>query len=210
MTMRGRFIVLEGGEGAGKSTQVGNVVAWLRAQGRRVVATREPGGTPIGERIRGVLLADESNDMVGACETLLMFAARAQHVQTVIEPALARGEDVVCDRYVDASYAYQGGGRGVDVMQIAALETWICAQAVPDCVLLLDIDPQIGLVRARQRGATDRFEGSDLDFFKRMRQVYLDRASANPSRYHVVDAHGDADTTAAAIRDVLIQRFTKS
>lgn len=204
---RGRFIVLEGGEGAGKSTQVALVRAWLEARGRTVLSTREPGGTPLSERIRELLIDGTYTDMTPECETLLVFAARSQHLHECIEPALSAGQDVVSDRFVDASYAYQGGGRGVDQHHIHALEEWVCQATQPDLVLLLDLDPMIGRARAARRGAADRFEEEALRFAQDVRAAYLARAKAHPERYAIIDASADAATVGASIRAQLEARL---
>jgi dTMP kinase len=185
---RGRFIVLEGGEGAGKSTQAPFIRDWLRGRGREVVLTREPGGSPLAEAIRGVVLGNWEEGVSPVTELLLIFAARAAHLQARIEPALAAGSDVVCDRFVDASYAYQGAGRGLGSEPVAALEHIVLGRLHPDLVIVLDIDPEEGLRRARRRGDENRFEAETLAFMQRVRQAYLDRVAGDPRRYAVVDA----------------------
>jgi len=204
---QGRFIVLEGGEGVGKSTQVYVVADWLKARGREVVTTREPGGTTLSERIRDVLVDKAHTGMTPECETLLVFAARSQHVRERIQPALGVGHDVVCDRFVDASYAYQGGGRGVDLSYIRTLEQWVCGATEPDLVLLLDLDPSIGRARAARRGAADRFEQEALRFAEQVRAIYLARAQERPEHYAVIDASADAATVSASIRAALESRL---
>lgn len=202
--MNGRLICLEGGEGAGKSTAVGVISEWLQQQGRRVCVTREPGGTKLAERIRGVLLDRETGEMDPLTELLLMFAARRENVASVIEPALADGADVICDRFTDASYAYQGAGRKLGPEPVAALAELVHPTITPKLVLVLDVPIEIGLERARQRHASpDRFEVSDTDFFERVRQAYLDRAARFPDRYAVIDASLDVDQVGAAIRNAL-------
>jgi dTMP kinase len=200
---RGRFITLEGVEGVGKSTQIAAVCAHLEARGLEVVRTREPGGTPVAEAVRGVLLDTELPAMHGDTELLLMFAARAEHLQTLILPALARGAWVVCDRFTDASYAYQGGGRGVAMPRIAALEDWVQGELRPDLTLILDAPAETGLARARGRGAADRFETEALAFFERVRARYLERAQHAPGRYRVIDAGGPVDAVRSAVLAVL-------
>lgn len=187
---RGRFITLEGIEGAGKSTVARFVVATLEAAGLTVRATREPGGTPLAERLRHIVLERGAERVSPVTETLLMFAARALHVENVIRPALARGEWVVCDRFTDATRAYQGRGRGVDGTLIEALAQAVHADLAPDCTLLLDLSVTEGLARARARtGApTDRFEAETVAFFERVRAGYLALARAEPWRVHVIDA----------------------
>lgn len=204
---RGLFITLEGIEGVGKTTAVATVSAWLRDQGHAVVETREPGGTAIGEQIRGLLLARESAGMAVVTELLLMFAARAQHLAERIEPALDEGRSVVCDRFTDATYAYQGGGRGVDTALIAAAEAIVHPHLQPDLTLLLDAPPELGLARARGRGeAADRFELERAEFFGRVRACYLDRAAAEPARYTVIDATRPLEDVRAALCDALASR----
>lgn len=186
---RGRLITLEGIEGVGKSTNLAFLADHLRAAGVSLLTTREPGGTPMAEEIRQVLMAPRDEPVAQQAELLLMFAARAQHVQALIEPALARGNWVLCDRFTDATYAYQGAGRGVPVEAIAWLEQYVLGALRPDCVFVLDIDPAEGLARARARSAVvDRFEQEQLEFFARVRGAYLSRAREQPGRYCVVDA----------------------
>jgi dTMP kinase len=200
----GLFISIEGGEGAGKSTVIAALSDLLSADGREVVLTREPGGTPEGEAIRAVLL-DPANHVVPEAELLLMFAARAQLVRRLIRPALARGAAVVADRFTDASYAYQGGGRGLDMGRIAELERW-AAGLKPDLTFLLDVGVAQGLARARARGGEpDRIEREREDFFERVRGVYLARAAAEPARFRVIDASQPADAVQAAVRETLTE-----
>jgi len=197
--MRGRFITLEGGEGAGKTTALAHVERWLRGQGLELVVTREPGGTPLAERIRELLLDRGNSAMVADCELLLMFAARAQHLAEQIEPALARGAWVLCDRYTDATYAYQGGGRGLDVARIAVLEDWVQGGRRPDLTLLLDLPVEQGLARAGQRSAADRFESEHQAFFERVRAAYRARAAAEPGRFRLIDASRSEAEVAGAL-----------
>lgn len=194
----GRFVTLEGIEGAGKSTVRAHVAARVRAAGREVVTTREPGGTPLGEALRALLL-DHRNGMAGDTELLLMFAARAEHLAEVIRPALRGGRWVVCDRFTDSTYAYQGGGRGVPEARIAALESWVQGSLRPDLTLLLDVPPATGLARARGGGGGDRFEREDLAFFERVRAAYLRRAEAEPARFRVIDAAAPLEVVLAAV-----------
>jgi len=184
----GLFITLEGPEGAGKSTNREYLAEGLRTGGREVVLTREPGGTPLAERIRELLLAPSSEPMAVDTELLLVFAARAQHLAGVIRPALARGAVVLCDRFTDASYAYQGGGRGVPEARIAALENFVQGDLRPDLTLVFDLPVEVGLARAAARGRLDRFEQEGRAFFEAVRQAYLRRAASDPARYRVVDA----------------------
>ncbi len=198
MTMPGLFISIEGGEGAGKSTVMAALSEALSAAGREVVLTREPGGTPEGEAIRTLLL-DPARHLQPEAELLLMFASRAQLVRDVVRPALARGAAVVADRFTDASFAYQGGGRGLDMGRIAELERW-AAGVRPDLTFLLDIGVAQGLARARSRGGEpDRIELERADFFERVRATYLARAAAEPGRFRVVDASLPADAVRAAV-----------
>jgi dTMP kinase len=186
--MRGRFITVEGGEGVGKTTNLEYVRTALERAGKRVRVTREPGGTPLAERIRGLLLDPANTGMSPDCELLLMFAARAEHLARVILPALAAGEWVLCDRFTDATYAYQGGGRGLSLERIAELENMVQGEMRPDLTLLLDVPVEIGLARAGARGVLDRFEQEETAFFERVRQAYRARAAATPERYRVIDA----------------------
>ncbi|HET9059227.1 MAG TPA: dTMP kinase [Acidimicrobiales bacterium] len=187
-----RFIVLEGGEAAGKSTQTERLAAAIGA-----VATREPGGTALGEALRGLLLGAPL-PITSRAETLMMLAARAQHVSEVIEPALARGQDVVCDRYSGSTFAYQGFGRGLDVQELAALDSWATGGRRPDLVVLLDVPVRTG--RSRRPGeGKDRFEGEDDQFLERVRQGFLDMARQEPHRWKVVDASAPLEAVTAAV-----------
>ncbi|PYB74982.1 MULTISPECIES: dTMP kinase [Pseudomonas] len=186
--MSGLFITLEGPEGAGKSTNREYLAARLREQGVDVVMTREPGGTPLAERIRELLLAPSEERMAVDTELLLMFAARAQHLAEVICPALARGAVVLCDRFTDATYAYQGGGRGLSVERIAILESFVQGELRPDLTLVFDLPVEVGLARAAARGRLDRFEQEGQAFFEAVRQAYLQRAGQQPQRYRLLDA----------------------
>lgn len=200
---RGRFITVEGIEGAGKSSHIDAMRAYLEARGRRVKVTREPGGSPVGESVRTLLLDSSNLGMDADTELLLVFAARAEHLAKVIRPSLEAGEWVLCDRFTDATYAYQGGGRGIDTGRIAALEDWVQGTLRPDMVILLDLDPEAGLARAASRSKKDRFEREDGGFFRRVRESYLDRARAAPQRYRVVDAGAEQDVVRERILDVL-------
>lgn len=186
--MTGKFITLEGSEGAGKSTALAFIEQKIRQTGIDLIVTREPGGTPLGEKIRELLLDKSHTMMCDDTELLLMFAARAQHLEQLIKPALARDQWVLCDRFTDATYAYQGGGRGLSVDRIATLETLVQGHLRPDLTLLLDIPVEQGLARAGKRGELDRFEQEQLAFFERVRQSYLDRAQRYPQQYRVIDA----------------------
>lgn len=186
--MKGLFVTLEGPEGAGKSTNREYLAERLRACGVDVVLTREPGGTPLAERIRELLLTPADEPMAVDTELLLVFAARAQHLTQVIRPALERGAVVLCDRFTDATYAYQGGGRGLSIERIAQLEVFVQGELRPDLTLIFDLPVEVGLARAAARGRLDRFEQEGLRFFESVRRAYLDRAKAAPSRYRIIDA----------------------
>ncbi|HKD52577.1 MAG TPA: dTMP kinase [Steroidobacteraceae bacterium] len=202
---RGRFITLEGIEGAGKSTVAQLVVAWLAQRGVPARLTREPGGTPLAERVRQIVLSHGTEPLLPVTETLLMFAARALHVQGVIAPALARGEWVVCDRFTDATRAYQGSGRGVDAALIETLAHAVHPQLTPDCTLLLDLPVAAGMARARGRSGAgaDRFESETLDFFERVRNGYLVLARRNPQRFRVLDATQPLDAIERSVTGIL-------
>jgi dTMP kinase len=201
--VNGKLITVEGIEGVGKSTNLAFIHAQLSAAGRDVVQTREPGGTPLGEAIRGLLLDPAYTGMDALCELQLMFAARAEHLARLIRPALSRGQWVLCDRFTDATYAYQGGGRGVDVSLIARLEALVQGDFRPDLTLLLDVPVAVGLARARQRGEPDRFEQEQAAFFERVRLAYLDLAARHPDRYRVIDASRELEHVQQQIRACL-------
>jgi dTMP kinase len=186
--MKGRFITVEGIEGVGKTTNIGFIHQLLQAAGREVVLTREPGGTPLGEAIRRLLLDPEYTGMDSTCELQLMFAARAEHLAKVIWPALEKGQWVLCDRFTDATFAYQGGGRGIDTGVIARLEDLVQGDFRPDLTLLLDVPVAIGLARAGKRGALDRFEQEKVAFFERVRNSYHEMAKQYGKRYRIIDA----------------------
>ncbi|HEY0722010.1 MAG TPA: dTMP kinase [Gammaproteobacteria bacterium] len=186
--MRGKFITLEGSEGSGKSTNLTYIRDWLTGQGIDLVVTREPGGTPLGEALRALLLDHRNTSMSSDTELLLMFAARAQHLAELIIPALDAGKWVLCDRFTDATYAYQGAGRGISRERIALLEQWVQGQLRPDLTLFLDVPVSLGLERASNRGEPDRFEREQLAFFERVREGYLQQAREAPQRYRVIDA----------------------
>ncbi|MDT3708415.1 MAG: dTMP kinase [Thiobacillus sp.] len=200
MTMPGRFITLEGVDGAGKSTHLGFVADWLRQRGKEVIVTREPGGTPLGETLRELLLHRE---MAADTELLLMFAARQEHLAALIQPALARGAWVVSDRFTDASYAYQCGGRGIAAERIAALESWVQHGFAPDLTLLFDVPPEVAEARRSAARTADRFEREADSFFNRVRNAYLDRARAEPGRIHVLDARQPIEAVQAEIGQLL-------
>lgn len=197
--MNGRLITLEGGEGAGKSTVLETVRERIAARGIEVVITREPGGTGLGEAVRAIVLDPAHRDVCAESELLLMFAARAQHVREVIAPALAAGRWVLSDRFTDASYAYQGGGRGQPVERIAELERW-AALIRPDLTLLLDLPVAEGLARAGARGEADRIERESGDFFERVRAAYRQRAESDPTRFRVIDSSRPIDVVRDAAR----------
>ena len=196
--MKGRLISLEGGEGAGKSTLLAGLRAHVERSGMDVLYTREPGGTPVGEAIRALVLDPARRGMAVETELLLMFAARAQLVREVLQPALVSGRWILCDRFTDASYAYQGGGRGVDAMRIGELERIATGGLKPDLTLLLDLPVAHGRARASQRSDADRIEVERDDFFKRVRATYLARGQAEPARFRVIDALQPADAVLQA------------
>jgi dTMP kinase len=200
--MNGRLITLEGGEGAGKSTVLETVRERIAARGIEVVVTREPGGTGLGEAVRAIVLDPAHRDVCAESELLLMFAARAQHVREVIAPALAAGRWVLSDRFTDASYAYQGGGRGQPIERIAELERW-AALIRPDLTLLLDLPVAEGLARAGARGETDRIERESGDFFERVRAAYRQRAEGDPARFRVIDSSRPIDVVREAARTAI-------
>lgn len=207
---RGRFITLEGLEGVGKTTNLAFMATWLERHQVRFIVTREPGGTPLAEAIRDLLLAPRDERVDHWSELLLVFAARAQHLNTVILPALEAGTWVLCDRFTDATYAYQGAGRGIPAGDIARLEQLVQGDLRPDRVVLLDAPADIGLARARQRGTLDRFETERASFFQRARAVYLERAAAAPERYARIDAAQPLAIVQAAIADTLAAMLAES
>lgn len=184
----GLFVTLEGPEGAGKTTNRQFLADHLQQAGHQVVLTREPGGTELAEKIRELLLAPHDEPMAADTELLLMFAARAQHLQQLIKPALAQGKIVLCDRFTDATYAYQGGGRGIDPQRIAVLEYFVQGPLRPDLTILFDLPVEAGMARAKQRGTLDRFERERHEFFDAVRENYLQRAQAEPERFRLVNA----------------------
>lgn len=200
---KGRFITVEGGEGVGKSTNMAFVREWLESRGIEVVSTREPGGTPLAEEIRALLLTPREEVVDSDAELLLMFAARAQHLNTFIRKNLQEGRWVLSDRFTDATYAYQGGGRGMDSKKIAILEQLVQGNMRPDLIILLDLAVDTGRLRAEKRGALDRFEAESIAFYQRVRDTYLDRARANPDRYKIVDASGSLAEVQQGIGQVM-------
>ena len=185
---KGLFITLEGIEGAGKSTMVNFIEDFLTKHGHDVIKTREPGGTKIGEQIRDILLKNENSSLTPDTELLLMFAARAQHIKEVIRPALSSGKTILCDRFIDATYAYQGGGRGIDVLRINILEKWVQSNLTPDLTLLFDLDVSVGIARTKKRSKADRFEQEKSVFFENVRSCYLKRAKNEPNRFCIINS----------------------
>jgi len=200
---QGKFITIEGGEGAGKSTNIAFIKNYLQQEGKDVILTREPGGTPLAERIRDILLDKNETDMCSDTELLLMFAARAQHLYEVIHPAVNKGQWVICDRFTDATYAYQGGGRGVATERIAQLENWVQSDFRPDMTIIFDLSVEVGLQRANNRSEPDRFEQENIEFFNRVRNAYLERAKQNPEHYAIVNAEPDLDSVQKNLLQVL-------
>jgi len=200
---QGRFITVEGTEGVGKSTNMAFIESFLKKSGKELIVTREPGGTVLGEKLRTVLLDAKDQSMCSDTELLLMFAARAQHLQEVILPALKAGKWVLCDRFTDSTYAYQGGGRGIDQSRIAQLEQWVQGDRRPDVTLILDLPIDIGLERAGKRSAPDRFELEKHGFFNKVRETYLARAKAYPDRYQIIDAAPSIDKVQHSIQLIL-------
>jgi len=205
--MRGRFITIEGGEGAGKSTMIDRISDWLAQAGYRVVTTREPGGTDLAEKLREILLDRQNVSLSSKAELMLMFAARAQHLAELIWPALLRGETVLCDRFTDATWAYQGGGRQLPRQDIAVLEQLVHGDLQPDLTLLLDLPVEQGLRRASDRGEADRFEQESLEFFERVRAAYLERARSAPQRFAVIDASKNVEEVWSQIESVLQEQI---
>ncbi len=202
MTTRGLFITVEGGEGVGKSTNIAFLEQQLRAYGADVLVTREPGGSALGEEVRRLLLAVGEVPLDPMAELLLVFAARAQHISTRIEPALAAGRWVLCDRFTDATFAYQCGGRGLDHQVVTTLETLVQGSLRPDCTVLLDAPADTGMARVRARGELDRFELEELAFFERVRATYLELAGRSGGRYRVIDASQPLDQVQQQLRYV--------
>jgi len=196
---RGLFITLEGGEGAGKTTNLNVIVEELAAEGVPHKVTREPGGTELGEKLRELLLGAQTR-LTDDTELLLMFAARAEHLQTVILPALSRGEWVICDRFTDSTYAYQGWGRGISLERISALEEWVQGGTRPDRTFLFDLPVEIGMQRARDRAVLDRFEKENIDFMGRVRSGFLNLAECEPERIKVIRADRNPEQVAQEVR----------
>lgn len=199
----GRFITLEGTEGVGKSTNLRFIESVLQQHQINYQLTREPGGTPLAEQVRELLLANRDEQVADDAELLLVFAARAQHLEQVIRPTLATGGWILCDRFTDATFAYQGGGRGLSKEMIGQLELMVQRGLQPDLTLLLDLPVEIGLARASERGELDRFENERLSFFVKVREAYLERAAADPQRFAVIDASGTLEQVQQQIAEVL-------
>lgn len=206
---RGLFLVLEGGEGVGKTTNMQFIQQYLSQHNIPFIHTREPGGTPLAEEIRQLLLVHREETVADMTELLLMFAARAQHLAEKIMPTLAEGTWVLCDRFTDASYAYQGGGRQLNTATIEALEQLVQGDLRPDCVMLLDADVEVGQQRARERAALDRLEQENLDFHRRVRQAYLHRAQQAPECYALINAEQSLEQVQLDIATVLAQLITR-
>jgi len=203
--MNGKFITIEGIEGAGKSTCMSLIASEMTSHGIEILQTREPGGTELGEELRDLLLGHRHDGMAEDTELLLMFASRAEHLQRKILPALRDGKWVLSDRFTDATYAYQGAGRGLDVQKIAALEQWVQGEMRPDLTLLMDLPVEQGMQRAGKRSAPDRFESEATSFFDRVRSSYLDIAAANSGRVRVIDASRDLEEVSASITETIKQ-----
>jgi dTMP kinase len=201
---RGRFVTFEGIDGAGKSTHIDALAAALRAQGRDVLSTREPGGTPLAERLRELVLIEPMDALT---ETLLIFAARRDHLQRVIAPALERGDVVLCDRFTDATFAYQGGGRGVDVAAMTELEQWVQQGLQPDLSLWFDVEPALAAERRAAARSADRFEREDLAFFERVRDAYRARMARDPERIVRIDASSSIDEVGRAVQALVVERL---
>jgi dTMP kinase len=199
--MTGRFITLEGMDGAGKSTHISNIIQILQAQGHEVISTREPGGTALGEKLRELLLHE---NMHPETETLLMFAARREHIDRVISPALVRGTYVLSDRFTDATYAYQGGAKGVPASKIQLLEQWVQADIQPDITLLFDVPVEVSLDRLATARSPDKFERENAEFFTRIRHAYLQRAIENPARFRVIDANKPLEEVKKTVEDIIL------
>lgn len=200
---RGKFITIDGVEGAGKSTQIEFICEYLKAKGVNVILTREPGGTDVGEKIRTLLLSNSTGKMHADTELMLMFAARNEHIQNKIMPALGRGDWVLSDRFTDSSYAYQGGGRGLDMERITQLESWVVQDFAPDMTLLLDVPVEVGMSRVESRGKKDRIEMEKMDFFDRVRQAYIARSEEFPDRIKLIDSSQTIEHTTKQIGEIL-------
>lgn len=204
---RGLFITVEGGEGVGKSTNIAFMKQVLEERGLDVLVTREPGGTPLAEEIREVLIKNRDEKVVSETELLLMFAARAQHLHQKILPALDSGCWVISDRFTDATYAYQSGGRGVPAEKVALLENFVQAEFRPDMTFLFDAPIEVGMSRAQTRGALDRFEEEKMDFFNRVRDNYLKRAAEDAKRFTIIDASQDLESVQVDLKNKLLEKL---
>jgi dTMP kinase len=198
--MTAKFITLEGMDGAGKSTHIPSIIEMLKARGREVVSTREPGGTPLGERLRELLLHEA---MHAETETLLMFAARREHIANVIAPALQRGAYVLSDRFTDATFAYQSGAKGVSADKVEILEQWVQEDLQPDLTLLFDVPVEVSIARLAGARSPDKFERESADFFTRIRNAYLERARKNPQRFRVIDGSKSLEEVSKAVKDII-------
>jgi dTMP kinase len=198
--MTAKFITLEGMDGAGKSTHIPSIIEMLKARGREVISTREPGGTPLGERLRELLLHEA---MHAETETLLMFAARREHIANVIAPALERGAYVLSDRFTDATFAYQSGAKGVPANKVEILEQWVQEDLQPDITLLFDVPVEVSIARLAGARSPDKFERESADFFTRIRNAYLERARKNPQRFRVIDGSKSLEEVAKAVKDII-------
>ncbi len=200
---KGKFITIDGVEGAGKSTQIDFICNYLDSKGINVILTREPGGTELGEKIRDILLSTDTKSMHADTELLLMFAARNEHINTKIVPALENGDWVLSDRFTDSSYAYQGAGRGLDIERIAQLEKWVLQDFTPDMTLLLDVPVELGMSRVESRGKKDRIELENIEFFNRVRDGYISRSRKFPKRIKLIDSAKNIEHTTEQIKAVL-------
>ncbi|WP_376707683.1 dTMP kinase [Nocardioides alcanivorans] len=206
LTPTGLFVCFEGGEGGGKSTQAELLRSWLESEGHPTLLTRQPGGTRVGQRVREIVLSPETGDLAHRTEALLYAADKAEHVETVLLPALSRGEVVITDRYVDSAIAYQGSGRDLDPAEVTAVNRWATAGLRPHLTVVLDLPPERGLGRFEER---DRIEAEGAEFHQRVRQAFLDLAAADPDHYLVLDASGSRDALAATIRDAVRPRLSQ-
>lgn len=199
--MKAKFITLEGMDGAGKSTHIPRIIELLQAKGCEVVSTREPGGTMLGERLRELLLHES---MHPETETLLMFAARREHIAQIIRPALARGAFVLSDRFTDATYAYQCGAKGVPENKVNTLEQWVQAELQPDLTLLFDVPVEVSVARLANARSPDKFERESVDFFRKIRDTYLHRAHQNPQRFRIIDASKPLEEVSKVVEDIIV------
>jgi dTMP kinase len=198
--MTAKFITLEGMDGAGKSTHIPTIIEMLKARGHEVVSTREPGGTPLGERLRELLLHEA---MHAETETLLMFAARREHIANIIAPALERGAYVLSDRFTDATFAYQSGAKGVSAHKVEILEQWVQEDLQPDITLLFDVPVEVSIARLAGARSPDKFERESADFFTRIRNAYLERANRNPQRFRIIDGSKSLEEVAKSVKDIV-------